>query len=201
MNVTALLAHPDDELMCAGTLAKFVDGGHNVTLITVFSDQRGAELHESAKILGVQLVELTAPQLTFGWTQESVIKYDAYVSDTQPDLILSHRIADTNTSHTPLAQICRTIARRNNVSLWEVDTPIPGGIDTDGHANNLLVDITDQIDRKCNAVDCYKSNAVQYPRIRVAFETRDLHNGMLLHLDSTDHHYAEALRVVKAVWR
>ena len=69
MNVVALLAHPDDELMCAGTLAKFVDDDADVTIVTAFSDHRSPELHQSAKTLGVRLIERYAAQLDFTWNQ------------------------------------------------------------------------------------------------------------------------------------
>ena len=200
MNVTALLAHPDDELAAAGTLAKFVDAGHNVNLIIAFSDQRGAELHKSADLLGVNLIEHVGQQSEFVWCQSSVTLYDQIVGATEPDIILSHRIADHNTSHVPLAQIARTVARKNRCELWEIDSALPGGLDTDGPKNNTLVDIDSQWVRKYAAIDAYKSVAENLPGWRDAFRHRDLHNGWLLHND-IHAHYAEAMRLVKFVWR
>ena len=199
MNVVALLAHPDDELMCAGTLAKFVDDDADVTIVTAFSDHRSPELHQSAKTLGVRLIERYAAQLDFTWNQATVRRYEPLVCDQNPDLLLSHRVSDNNTSHVPLAQTMRTIARKNNVSLWEIDSALPGGIETDGASNNCLIDIDQQYERKYAAIDCYESVAQQYPGLRAGFESRDLHNGWLLHMDTISH-YAEAMRVVKSVW-
>src|ERR1017187_156503 len=125
MNVTALLAHPDDELACAGTLAKFVDDGATVSLIIPFSDSvRGNELHRSAEILGVTLMEFYHQQRAFVWNQASVTEYEHILSLTNPDLLISHRLADNNTSHVPLAQIARSLARKNNVALWEIDAAL-----------------------------------------------------------------------------
>ena len=200
MNVTALLAHPDDELSCAGSLAKFVDAGHNVNLIIAFSDNRGAELHKSASILGANLIEHVGDQSQFVWNQEQVIKYDKTVSATEPDIIISHRIADHNTSHVPLAQIARTVARKNACELWEIDSALPGGLDTDGPKNNTLVDIDGQWVRKFAAISAYESVAKDLPGWASAFRHRDLHNGWLLHND-IHAHYAEAMRLVKFVWR
>ena len=200
MNVTALLAHPDDELAAAGTLAKFVDAGHSVTLIIAFSDRRGAELHKSSDILGVNLIEHVARQSQFVWNQETTVKYDGIVSQTNPDLLISHRINDNNSSHVPLAQIMRTIARKNNVGLWEMDAALPRGIETDAKPNNLLIDIDAQTNRKYDAIMAYRSVIDQYPGLVDAFRHRDLHNGWLLYMESHPHR-AEAMRVVKAVWK
>ncbi len=199
MNVTALLAHPDDELMAAGTLAKFVDAGDAVTLIIAFSDHRRHELHQSSETLGVRLMEFQADQFRFAWTQESVLHYEPLVSQTNPDLLISHRLHDNNTSHAPLAQTMRTRARKNRVALWEIDAAIPGGIEPECPANNLLVDIDDQMRRKYDAVDAYESVAMQYPGWRAALKARDTLNGYLLHMDA-DVHYAEAFRIHKSVW-
>ena len=200
MNVTALLAHPDDELMCAGTLAKFVDAGDTVTLITAFSDQRRHELHQCAEILGVQLIELQDSQKTFAWNQDAVKHYEPIVAQTRPDHLISHRVADNNTSHVPLAQVMRTVARKNGVTLWEIDAALPGGIETNAPANNLLVDITKQSTRKYRAVDAYQSVLKQYPGWRDAMTNRDCLNGYLLHMNA-EFHYAEAFRIHKSVWR
>ena len=200
MHVVALLAHPDDEISCGGTLARFVDDGHNVTLYTAFSDRRAHELHQSAKVLGVNLIERYAAQSTFAWNQDTVRLYDAQIAALEPDLLISHRVADNNTSHVPLARIIRTIARKNSTSLWEIDAAIPGGIETDSAANNHLVSIDDQVMRKYGALGCYESVLQNYPGIQDAFTHRDLHNGWLLQM-SAEPHYAEAFRIIKSVWR
>jgi LmbE family N-acetylglucosaminyl deacetylase len=195
VNVTALLAHPDDETMAAGTLAKFRDEGHTVTLVTVFTDERAVALRKCAKILDVNLIELSCDESRFVWCQETVRELEPVVLGSEPDLLLSHRMADTNTSHVPLAQLARTVCRKNNLSLWEVDVPMPGGLDTDGPANNLLVDIDGQAGRKIAALACYE---LPYRGWREANSLRDTVNGWLLCMEPG--HMAEAFRIVKAVW-
>jgi LmbE family N-acetylglucosaminyl deacetylase len=37
VNVTVLVAHPDDELMCAGTIAKYASDGWNEVNVVVFA--------------------------------------------------------------------------------------------------------------------------------------------------------------------
>jgi LmbE family N-acetylglucosaminyl deacetylase len=198
--VAALLAHPDDELMCAGTLAKFRDQGEQVALITAFSDrERTVALHEAAEILDVELIERFSSEWRFGWTQEAVRYYDAIVSDLAPTHLIGHRKADGNTSHVPLAMVLRTIARKNRVALWEIDAALPGALEPEAPAPNLLVGIDAQAERKYRAVERYRSVGAANPGWRRAIWRRDLYNGWLLNM-AEEEHFAEAFRIHKSVW-
>lgn len=209
MSVTALVAHPDDELMCAGTLARFVDNGERARLIVCFfSDfgpdhqkqglvsERTHELEQSAKALGVELDPLLEPdEASFAWSQGWVQHFERIVAEQPPDLLISHRVADPNHSHSYLGRVARTLSRKNRWTLWEMDQSLPGGLEPDAPGANLLVDITAQIGAKTNAVGAYASQRERYPGMGEAIRHRDALNGWQIGTD-----YAEAFRVHKAVW-
>lgn len=213
MNVTALLAHPDDELMCAGTLARLVDEGHKVRLIVGFfsdygadhekqglRDERLAELHVSAKALGVELLADCHPvEAAFTWSQSWVQHFEKLMAPQPPDLLISHRPVDPNTSHGHLGRLARTLTRKNAMALWEIDQPLPGGIESDAPAPNHFVDITDFWDQKEQAIHAYKSQLERYPGMANAIWHRDcLYGWMMSPGDYATK--AEAFRIVKSVW-
>lgn len=199
--------------MCAGTLARFVDNGERVRLIVgFFSDfgpdhqrqglraERRDELEQAAKALGVELVPfLEHDEDSFSWSQRWVQTFEAIVSEDPPDVLISHRVADPNHSHSNLGRVARTLSRKNRWTLWEMDQSLPGGIEPDAPSPNLLVDITDQIGQKRSAVVAYASQLERYPGMGDAIAWRDRLNGWQLHM-SEGFHYAEAFRVHKAVW-
>ncbi len=183
MKVTALLAHPDDELMCAGTLARFVNRGHEVRLVTAFFSDYGpdgtkqglraerlGELDACSDVLGVKLVAECIPdESDFVWSQPWVQRFEPLIG--APDLLICHRAEDANTSHGHLARVAATLARKNRMSVWEVDQVMPGGIV--GVAPNLFVDITGQVETKALAVKCYRSQLARYPGLAEAYAHRD----------------------------
>ena len=208
MNVTALVAHPDDELMCAGTLARMVAEGHRVRLVVgFFSDfgpdgvkqglveERTSELELSAKILGVDLeAVLEADEASFVWSQPWVQRFERIVGEFPPDLLISHRPADPNSSHGHLGRVARTLARKNRMDLWELDQAVPGGLEPDAPGPNHLVNISDFVEWKREAVGAYQSQLARYPGMGEAIEARDRLYGWMMGVS-----HAEAFRVVKSV--
>jgi LmbE family N-acetylglucosaminyl deacetylase len=148
VNVTALLAHPDDELMCAGTLARY--GG---TVATLFVDERWSEWRASCAALGCEPLDLQdhltdAREDAFMWNRLTVRTIEPLLPAT--DLWITHRPNDANTSHGHLARLAQTLARKNQASVYEIDQSLPGGIAPG--APNLYVNITDQQDAKHRAI-------------------------------------------------
>jgi LmbE family N-acetylglucosaminyl deacetylase len=203
--VVALLAHADDELMCAGTIARLAAAGSDVTLVTCFcSDfapdgekehrrhERRQELRASADALGVELVSLMLEdESTFHWSQPWVQAIEPLVG--RPDLLISHRANDANTSHGHLGRVAETIARKNTTTLLEIDQSMPGGL-TDHAAPNLFVDISAHVDDKAAAVAAYASQLDKYPGLADAIAQRDRLYGWHIGTDA-----AEGFTVRKAV--
>lgn len=205
MKVVALVAHPDDELMCAGTLARLVTEGHDVELVVgFFSDfgpdgqkqgltaERLVELAASSEAIGCTLRPLVFPDETdFAWSQRWVQRIEPHVG--KPDLLISHRVEDCNTSHGHLGRVARTIARKNTTSLWEMDQTIPGGLTA--QAPNMLVNISHHTEAKAEAVAAYRSQLERYPGMAEAIDHRDRLLGWELGVTA-----AEGFTVHRAAW-
>lgn len=208
VNITAFVAHPDDELMCAGTLARAVDRGHNVRLIVAyFSDfgpdgkkqglreERTAELRKSAATLGIKReAVLIGDEASLFWGQTAVQLWEPLLLETPCDLLITHYADDANTSHGHLARVAQTVARKNTFTVWELDQAMPGGI-TD-HAPNVFVDISDYGATKYRAIRCYQSQLDRYPGLGSALRARDRMNGWRIGVER-----AEAFRAVRTVIR
>ena len=55
MRVLAVGAHPDDlEILCGGTLARFVQEGHEVVMCNVAKGDRGSFVHSSEEIARIR---------------------------------------------------------------------------------------------------------------------------------------------------
>lgn len=203
MIVTAVMAHPDDELMCAGTLARFAAEGHHVNIYWLFDSEEGAatrfgEALASADVLGAAPMLLTdRHEDDYRVDRDAVDEADLWASS---DIVISHRPDDTNQSHSKLAQVMRAACRKNRCTLWQMDQSIPGGWDSTSPRPNHLVNITATWSKKMDAVLCYKSQLERYPRWWTAIETRDRHYGWMLDQGNNDVTHAEGFIVEKSVW-
>lgn len=198
MRIAALLAHADDELMCAGTLARFVAEGHDVRLVIGFNsdgdhDTRSCELDASVEAIGCRLVaRMLSDEDDFCWSRRWVQEFESYTGT--PDLLISHRCEDDNTSHGHFGRIARTIARKNRMQLWEIDQTIPGGLTA--HAQpNLFVNVSDYYDQKLGAINAYRSQLDRYPGLAGALFERSRMYGWSIGVG-----HAEGFTVAKAVW-
>jgi len=176
MKVTAVLAHPDDELMCAGTLAKFAQLGADTTLVTMFMDERRDEWGKCAHTLGYKADSPlfdTRSEDTFVWSRAEVVAFEnSFPRHLNSDLFITHRDTDDNTSHGHIARLVRTVARKNNSSVYLIDQSLPGGISPEP-APNLFVDISRYTQMKLQAIKCYESQLERYPGLDLAIMHRD----------------------------
>jgi LmbE family N-acetylglucosaminyl deacetylase len=193
VRVTALLAHPDDELMCAGTLARLVNEGNEVTMVTLVVDgMRRPEWELVCKTLGVTpWAHWRGEEDEFVWSRRTVRQIEPILPET--DLWITHRADDANTSHGHIGRLCQTFARKNKASIWEIDQSLPGGIV--GAAPNLFVNVTDDYWRKERSFDAYESQHSRYPGWWEAIENRDRVYGWEIGVP-----FAEGFTVRKGVW-
>ena len=94
-----------------------------------------------------------------------------------------------------VGRIARTLARKNRMSLWELDQTMPGGIEPDAPSPNHFVDISEYAEHKSEAMDCYESQLRRYPGWAKASDFRDQMYGW-----QVGTYKAEAFRIVKSVW-
>jgi LmbE family N-acetylglucosaminyl deacetylase len=172
LKVVCVGAHPDDpESGCGGTLARYVELGHQVTIIYLTRGERGdwtkprqevaairtREAEEACRILGAK--PMFADQID-GETEINNTRVQAtakLVSAQEPDIVFSHWPMDTNLDH----QVAGTLTFRSyllaprqfHLYFFEVET----GRQTLGFSPTDYVDITATREKKKAALFAHKS--------------------------------------------
>jgi LmbE family N-acetylglucosaminyl deacetylase len=115
MNVLAVGAHPDDlEILCAGTLARFAQDGHDVTMAHSCRGDKGhfeippdelgeireGEARESASVIGARSIGLGIDDLELRIDRDYTMKYVELIRQARPDVIITHHPNDYMPDHT-----------------------------------------------------------------------------------------------------
>jgi LmbE family N-acetylglucosaminyl deacetylase len=181
MNILAIGAHPDDlELLCGGTLVRYAQDGHAVTLAVATNGNVGhptlpreeiaairrGEAQASADIIGAELLWLDFDD---EWlfndrpTRETFI--DA-IRQAKPDVLIAHSPTDYHPDHRVAGQVALDARIPSAVRLVETALPavdrIPhvflmdcvGGID---FQPEVYVDVGDVLDVKERMLLCHRS--------------------------------------------
>jgi LmbE family N-acetylglucosaminyl deacetylase len=189
-------AHPDDEILGAGgTLARHVRGGdevHAIVLADGASSRAPDELMvtlkkdatRAAELIGFASLQLqslpdqrldTVPFIDLTQTIESLL------DEIRPHVVYTHFPGDVNADHGLVARAtwtaCRPYAqpqlRRFAVfetpSSTEWAWPLNDGV----FQPNLFVDITETLDSKIAAMECYESELRDYPHPRSSRSLRE----------------------------
>ena len=201
--VLALGAHPDDiEIGMGGTVAKLVGMGYDVKLVvatlpnfvkTDTKEERKKESTMSAKVMGCktpEFLDLGPEEITFNRT--FVTQINEIVRNCEPDAIFTQWIGDTHQDHQALTKAVIAAARdSNNVFMYE--TTIPGGISETAFRPQLYVDVTETLDSKRNALDCFDSQKIRCGHLWVdAIVGRCSYRGYQMNTK-----YAEAFEVIR----
>ena len=183
MNIFCVVAHPDDaEILCAGTLIRFAESGHTVTL-AIFTDGslgdavvqpenlkaiRKQEAEEAAEIMGVKLLwGGVLDEHVFPNQEQRRIMIDL-LRESDPDIILTHSPNDYHPDHRYVGQLvfdsyfqkglphipdqARAACRFGKAQLYYMDNL--GGI---GFLPTEYVDITSVLEKKKAALACHRS--------------------------------------------
>jgi LmbE family N-acetylglucosaminyl deacetylase len=201
--VLALGAHPDDiEIGMGGTVAKLVGMGYDVNLViatlpnfveTDTKEERKKESTISAKVMGCktpQFLDLSPEEIIFN--RKFVTQIDRIIRNYNPDAIFTQWIGDSHQDHQALTKAVIAAARdSNNVFMYE--TTIPGGISETAFRPQLYVDVTETLDSKRNALDCFDSQKIRCGHLWVdAIVGRCSYRGYQIKTK-----YAEAFEVIK----
>lgn len=183
MNILAIAAHPDDiEILCAGTLARYAEGGHTVSM-AIFTDgsmgdtripptKLAAVRHEEAKaaaaIIGARLLwQGIMDEHIFANEEQRRVMIDL-LREADPDVIFTHSPNDYHPDHRHLSQLVfdsyfqkglpfipnqsRPACRFGETQVYYMDTI--AGID---FVPTEYVDITSVIETKLRMLRCHKS--------------------------------------------
>jgi len=160
MNILAVGAHPDDiEFGCGGTLVKYTEKEHRLSLLIMTEGGLGGEAQvrvseqlNSNGILGVE-------KIFWGGYKDcdllvdkgAISKIENVISDVKPDFIFCHYPDDTHQDHRHLSQAVISATRYiRNVLFYEGPT-------TQNFSPQIYVDIFDTIDRKIEALKAHCS--------------------------------------------
>lgn len=196
-------AHPDDlEIGMGGTIAKLSAMGYEVQPIIatlpnfVKSDTKEGRKTESmlsAKVMGCNppvFLDLSPEEMIFG--RKFVTLIDSLVTKYKPDSVFTQWYGDSHQDHQILTKSVIS-ACRDQDNLFMYETTIPGGITENSFRPQLFVDISDTLDTKKNALECFESQFVRCGEIWMpAIIGRCSYRGYQINSK-----YAEAFEVVK----
>jgi LmbE family N-acetylglucosaminyl deacetylase len=139
MRVLGVGAHPDDlEILCGGTLARYVQEGHEVVMCHATRGDRGSFVHTSEEIARIRDAEARraaeiagAEHVTLGLSDGEVLAADReqqrlvidLVRDTRPDLIVTHHPADYMGDHNEVSKLVFECSFYATLPLFETGKP------------------------------------------------------------------------------
>lgn len=163
LNVCCIGAHPDDpESGCAGTLARYAQLGHRVTVVYLTRGERGIRdksLEEAANIRSRECQEacgiLGANPVFFGQIDGAteVNKTQAHamvrlLAEQAPDVVFTHWPIDTHMDHQVASLLairgCQGLPRPPRLFFFEVNT----GSQSRGFLPNTYVDVSAVLEKK-----------------------------------------------------
>jgi N-acetylglucosamine malate deacetylase 1 len=174
-----LVAHADDETLgCGGLVAKLVRRGWRVD-VAIASDAvlttRGQEQDNRADALAAcrTLGIVESERVHFLGFQDQ--KFDRYpiadianavaALELQPELILTHDDTDLNLDHRIINEVAKIVGRprQRPISILACESPAASFWNGRQFAANYYVDVTEEIDVKVAAFECYRNEVRSYP--------------------------------------
>jgi N-acetylglucosamine malate deacetylase 1 len=183
MRVLAVGAHPDDlEILCGGTLARFVAEGHSVVMCHASRGDRGSFVHSSEEIARIRLGEARKAADAAGAAHETLGLSDGEINAADPDqrrrvadlvrranpdLILTHSPGDYMVDHNEISKLVFDASFLATLPLYETGSPDPPARVTPiyyfetilglGFAPTEFVDVSDHIETKVAMLEAHES--------------------------------------------
>jgi len=186
LDVLAIAAHRDDtEITCGGTIIKLMDLGYAVGILDLTAGESGtrgdaatraSEAECASNVMGLKFRHnLEMPDAGLFLTQENALKIAEIIRQTAPELVILPYWKQRHPDH---ATAC-DLGYRGCFLAGLDKMPISGKayrprkiIYTSSFhetEHNIVVDITDQFERKCKAVACYKTQFEERPGVREVY--------------------------------
>jgi LmbE family N-acetylglucosaminyl deacetylase len=184
MRVLAVGAHPDDlEILCAGTLARYRQAGHDVVMAHLcngdcghfvipseeLSAMRAGEAAKAAEVIGAELLslgigdcDLRADDLQ---ARQGVVDL---IREARPDVIITHTPDDYMPDHVATSELVFFASFAASLPHWRTGKDIPAHVavppiyymDTlagTGFIPEEYVDITPVFEKKLEMLKCHQS--------------------------------------------
>lgn len=160
MNILAIGAHPDDiEFGCAGTLIKYAQAGHKVSLMVLTDGSYGGDPAVRRKEQEDVAAYIQAKELFWGGyrdtelvdNRELISRIDEVVNTVKPDIVFLNYFEDVHQDHRAASEAGISATRYvMEVLFYEVPT-------TQRFEPDIFVDIQDVLDKKTKALDLHAS--------------------------------------------
>ena len=174
LDVLAIGAHRDDvEITCGGTVIKLVDLGYKVGILDLTqgemgtkgtADQRGKEAQGAAKVMGISVREnLRLPDSNVENTLENKLKLVKIIRKYKPHLVILPYWTQRHPDHLRCSQLGYEACYLSGLAKLKVsgEPHRPFKIIYSSsffeEKHSFIVDISEQFERKIEAVKCYKS--------------------------------------------
>ena len=182
MRVMAIGAHPDDlEILCAGTLARYVTEGHEVVMCHIADGDRGSYEHTREEIRAIRDGEARAAAAIIGAEYMALGMADGEVNAAdpgqrervteairvaRPDVVIAHSPNDYMTDHVEASRLAFDTSFLATLPLFETASPhlaeVPALVYMETVTGNdfvpvEFVDISAHIETKLNALDQHQS--------------------------------------------
>ena len=179
LDILAIGAHPDDvELGCAGTIAKEISKGKKVGIVDLTrgelgtrgdANTRDTESNDAANLLGVEFREnLNFSDCFFSNDKEHQLKLVEVIRKYKPDLVICNAVQDRHIDHSKAAKLvtdaCFLSGLKKIETTYDSISQDPWRpvnvyhyIQWNNNEPDFVVDISDFIKNKLDAVMCYKS--------------------------------------------
>jgi LmbE family N-acetylglucosaminyl deacetylase len=172
LKIVCIGGHPDDpESGCAGTLSRYAELGHSVTVLYLTRGERGIRnqgLDEAGKIRTAECEKacqvMGARPRFFGQidgateiTRAHVESMTKVLTEEQPDVIFTHWPVDTHMDHQVASMLAirswMALGERSLLYFFEVNT----GSQSQGFLPNTYVDVTPVLEKKKAALFAHVS--------------------------------------------
>ena len=185
--VLVVAAHPDDEVLGAGgTLIRHFKAGDEVRALIVCSahsirykegeHEQPADAQRASHYLGAKTVGLGFPdqRLDAGSNLELIQALEREIQDFQPDVVFTHHWGDVNADHVRIAEAVDVATRPYAAPfirrVYSFETPSSSEWTASQRDRpftpNVFSDISAELDRKLDAMRCYRSELRPYPHPR-----------------------------------
>jgi LmbE family N-acetylglucosaminyl deacetylase len=182
VNVLAVGAHPDDlEILCGGTLARFVQEGHEVVMCNATRGDRGSFVHTSEEIAAIRDVEAKRAAEVCGARHTTLGLHDAEVNaadrdqqrlvidlvrETKPDVIITHHPHDYMGDHNEISKLVFDCSFHATLPLYETSRPNHAKVAPLYYMDTIMglgfqpteyVDVSDVIETKAAMLEAHES--------------------------------------------
>jgi N-acetylglucosamine malate deacetylase 1 len=191
-SVSAIFAHPDDEVLgCGATLARYSREGDRVSILILATgltsrggasknqiDRLKTDARRSADILGaneISFADFPDNQMDAVPLLDVVQRIETFLGEANPDLVFTHYGADLNIDHRIVAEAVTTALRpqpgtlQPNLLACEVNSSTEWTVSPSPvFCPNEYVVVDKFLDAKIEALQCYTSEIRPWPHPRSA---------------------------------